>query len=432
MERLVEKRLCDWKDSPNRKPLLIFGARQIGKTYSMLSFGKEHYANVVYCNFENASELRDVFSRNLDPERIVGAISAMYGVQIQKGSTLLLFDEIQACERALTSLKYFHEQANGYHIIAAGSLLGLALNRGQYSFPVGQVDTVTMHPLTFEEFLLATGHREMAELIKSSFSSLSPFPLHEKALELYRSYLVVGGYPSSVNVYLNTGDFNAVRAEQNSISDAYIADMAKYASPSDMMKSIEVYNSIYAQLSKPNSKFQYSVVNSKARAKDYETALTWLQTAGVVLKCGRISEGKYPINIYEDLMAFKAYYSDVGLLTMRMALSANSILHSANLSDKARGMMAESYVAEQLSGSSFPLHYWTSGNSAEVDFVIQLEDEAIPVEVKYGENVRAKSLQTYIEKYHPKYAIRISTHNFGFQNGIKSIPLYAAFCLKRD
>ena len=432
MKRLVEQRLLQWKNSANRKPLLIYGARQIGKTYSMLAFGKEHYTNTVYCNFENTSDLHAVFERDLDPNRIIAAISAMYGVQIQKGSTLIIFDEIQACERALTSLKYFNEQANEYHIVAAGSLLGLAVNRGQYSFPVGKVDKLTMYPLSFEEFLSATGNEKLIELIRTSFSDFSPLALHEKALELYRGYLVVGGYPAAVQTYLNSGDFNAVRAEQSSISDAYIADMAKYTTPSDMMKSIEVYNSVYAQLSKENSKFQYSVINAKARAKDYETALTWLKTAGVVLNCQRITEGKYPINIYEDLTAFKVYYSDVGLLTMRMALSPNSILQAVNISDRARGMMAESYVAEQLVANDFPLHYWTSGNSAEIDFVIQQEESAVPLEVKSADNVRAKSLQTYVKNYSPKFSIRLSTRNFGYENNIKSLPLYAVFCLKPE
>ena len=429
MKRLVEQRLLQWKNSANRKPLLIYGARQIGKTYSMLAFGKEHYTNTVYCNFENTSDLHAVFERDLDPNRIIAAISAMYGVQIQKGSTLIIFDEIQACERALTSLKYFNEQANEYHIVAAGSLLGLAVNRGQYSFPVGKVDKLTMYPLSFEEFLSATGNEKLIELIRTSFSDFSPLALHEKALELYRTYLVVGGYPAAVQTYLNSGDFNAVRAEQSSISDAYIADMAKYTTASDMIKSIEVYNSLFAQLSKENTKFQYSVIGSKARARDYETALAWLKSANVVLRCQRVTEGKYPLSLYEDQTSFKVYYSDVGLLTMRMSIAPNAILQPYNLSDKARGMMAESYVAEQLTANGFPLHYWASGNTAEIDFVIQQDVCSVPVEVKSSDNVKAKSLQMYIKNYSPKYSLRISAKNFGDENEIRSVPLYAVFCL---
>lgn len=395
----------------------------------MLAFGKEHFANTVYCNFENAANLHTVFERDLDPERIVSAISAMYNTQITKGSTLIIFDEIQACERALTSLKYFQEQATDYHIVAAGSLLGLAVNRGHYSFPVGKVNMITMYPLTFEEFLLATGNEKLISLITDAYAEFSPFVLHEKAMDLYRTYLIVGGYPAAVQTYIDSGDFNAVRAEQSTISDAYIADMAKYTTPSDMIKSIEVYNSLFAQLSKENTKFQYSVIGSKARAKDYETALACLKSANVVLRCQRVAEGKYPLSLYEDQTSFKVYYSDVGLLTMRMSIAPNAILQPYNLSDKARGMMAENYVAEQLAANGFPLRYWTSGNTAEIDFVIQQDACSVPVEVKSANNVKAKSLQTYVKNYSPKYSLRVSAKNFGSENGIKSIPLYAIFCL---
>ena len=432
MKRLIEEKLFEWKNFLNRKPLLIYGARQIGKTYSMLEFGKEHYANVVYCNFENTMDLHTIFERNLDPERIISALSAMYNTEISKGNTLIIFDEIQACERALTSLKYFQEQANDYHIVAAGSLLGLSINRSSYSFPVGKVDMLTMYPLTFEEFLLATGNKRLISLIKEAYNNFSPFALHEKAMDLYRTYLIVGGYPAAVQKYIDTGDFNVVRAEQGSLSNAYIADMAKYSTPSEMIKSIEVYNSLLSQLSKENTKFQYSVIGSKARAKDYEMSIAWLKSANVVLHCQRASEGKYPLSLYEDHASFKIYYSDVGLLTMRMSIAPNAILQPYNLSDKMRGMMAENFVAEQLVANGFSLYYWTSGNSAEIDFVIQQDSYSIPIEVKSSDNVKAKSLQTYIKKYSPKYSIRISAKNFGNENGISSIPLYAIFCLKPE
>ena len=432
MKRLIEQRLNEWKNSLDRKPLLIYGARQIGKTYSMLAFGKKYYANVVYCNFENTMDLHAIFERNLDPERIISSISAMYNTEITKGNTLIIFDEIQTCERALTSLKYFQEQANDYHIIAAGSLLGLSINRGLYSFPVGKVDMLTMYPLTFEEFLLATGNEQLVALIKEAYVNFLSFSLYEKAMDLYRTYLIVGGYPAAIEKYLRTGNFNEVRSEQGSIANAYIADMAKYAKPSEMIKSIEVYNSLLSQLSKENTKFQYSVIGSKARAKDYEMSLAWLKSANVILNCQRVSEGKYPVRLYEDHNSFKIYYSDVGLLTMRMSIAPNAILQPYNLSDKMRGMMAESFVAEQLVANGFSLYYWTSGNSAEIDFVVQQDNCAIPVEVKSSINVKAKSLQTYIKKYSPKYSIRISNKNFGNENGIRSIPLYATFCLKPE
>ncbi len=429
MKRLITEKLTEWKNSSNRKPLILYGARQIGKTFTLLEFGKTNYNNVAYCNFEDNGALEQIFAPDLNPERIVKTIGALLGIDIIKGKTLIIFDEIQASERALTSLKYFCEGANEYHIAAAGSLLGLAVNRGHYSFPVGKVNMLNMYPLTFEEFLIATGNEALRDLIVEAYKTSSPFPLHEKALELYRTYLVVGGYPAAVKSYLENGDFNLVRSEQSGISNAYISDMAKYATPPEVVKSIEIYKTLVSQLSKENSKFQYAVINSRARAKDYELSLDWLITASVVLKCIKVTEGAYPINIYEDNNAYKIYYSDIGLLTLRMGIAPNLLIQNVNISDKARGMLAESYVAEQLSAKDIALHYWESGNTAEVDFVADFDGSAIPIEVKSAENVRARSLQSFIKKYSPAYSIRISTKNFGFENNIKSIPLYAVFCL---
>ncbi len=431
MIRHIDKKLIEWKNSPYRKPLLIYGARQIGKTYSMLSFGKAEYENTVYCNFEDNEQLAGIFESDLNPDRIIKTLSAYKATEIIKGKTLVIFDEVQTCERALTSLKYFNEQANDYHIVAAGSLLGLAVNRGHFSFPVGKVDMFNMYPLDFEEFLIATGNEALIAEIRNAYASFTPLPsyLHEKALELYRTYLVVGGYPEAVTKYIETGDFNLVRAAQSTISNSYISDMAKYSTPSDMVKSIAVYKSINSQLAKENSKFQYSVVNSKARSKDYELALEWLKTAGVVLNCTKVTEGKCPVSIYEDMTAFKIYYSDIGLLSMRMELTPQSVIQNMNISDKARGMMAENYVAEQLCAKDISIHYWESDNRAEVDFIIQIENDVVPVEIKSADNTKAKSLAIFTKRYEPAYCIRSSAKNFGFENGIKSIPLYALFCL---
>ncbi len=429
MKRLIEQRLTEWKNSANRKPLIIYGARQTGKTYTLLDFGKNHYSNIAYCNFEDNSALDQIFASDLNPERIIKAIGALLGVDIIKEKTLIIFDEIQTCERALTSLKYFCEQANDYHIAAAGSLLGLAVNRGHYSFPAGKVDMLNMYPLTFEEFLIATGNESLRDLIVEAYKTSGPFSLHEKALELYRTYLVVGGYPAVVKSYLESGDFNLVRSEQSSISNAYISDMAKYAAPSAVVKSIEIYKTLVSQLAKDNSKFQYAAINSRARAKDYELSLDWLINANVVLKCVKVTEGSYPINIYEDNNAYKIYYSDIGLLTLRMGLAPNSLTQNINISDKARGMLAESYVAQQLAAKDIPLHYWESGNTAEVDFIAEFDGLAVPIEVKSAENVRARSLQAFVKKYSPAYSVRVSSKNFGFENNIKSVPLYAVFCL---
>lgn len=432
MQRHINDKLMKWKSSPYRKPLIIYGARQIGKTYSMLEFGRNNYENMVYCNFEDSEPLTHIFESDLNPERIIKALELLKSTKIIKEKTLLIFDEIQACERALTSLKYFCEEAPEYHIIAAGSMLGLAINRGNYSFPVGKADMMTMYPMDFEEFLLAIGQSMIIDEIKTAFQNFSPLPdfFHEKALELYRTYLVVGGYPDAVNKFQETEDFNYVRAAQNNISNAYIADMAKYSTPSDTVKSIAIYKSIHAQLAKENTKFQYAAVGSNARAKDYELALEWLKTAGVVLNCTKITEGRYPINIYEDLNTFKIYYSDIGLLSLRMELTPESIIQNLGISDKARGMMAENYVAQQLASKDITIHYWESGNTAEVDFVIQHNGGAVPIEVKSADNTKAKSLRTFVNRYAPDYSIKVSAKNFGYENNIKSLPLYALFCLE--
>lgn len=430
MKRLIINDLIAWKNSPNRKPLIIYGARQIGKTYTILDFGKSQYDNVLCCNFENDKELRSLFDRNLNPKRIIEALEAYYSITIVEGRTLIFFDEIQACEAALTSLKYFNEEANGYHIIAAGSLLGLAINRGFFSFPVGKVNMMNMFPMNFEEFLLATGNEKIRDMIVESYNSSSPMPLHDKAMDLYRIYLAVGGFPKAVKTYVETRDMDLVRSEQASISDAYISDMSKYATPSETIKSVEIYNSIFSQLGKETTKFQYSAVSNKARSKNYDVALSWLKAANVVINCTLTTEGYYPLTATEDLTTFKIYYCDVGLLTLKGGLMPNKIIQNIDISDKVRGMMAESYVAEQLAFNGFKLHYWDSKNISELDFVIHLNGEAIPIEVKSADNVKARSLKSYVSKYNPKYSIRISSKNFGFENDIKSIPLYATFCIK--
>lgn len=284
--------------------------------------------------------------------------------------------------------------------------------------------------MTFEEFLLATNNEALRKMIVESYETLTPFPLHEKALELYRQYLVVGGYPQAVKTFLETKDFNFVRSEQSSISNAYIADMSKYATPAETVKSIEIYNSIFSQLGKETVKFTYSTVSKKARSKNYEVPLAWLKFANVVINCSLVTEGRYPLNAYEEPNTFKIYYSDVGLLTLKGSISPNKIIQNIDISDKVRGMLAESYVAEQLAANGFPLHYWECNNTSKVDFVIHINDEPIPLETKSADNVKAKSLRTYISKYSPKYSIKVSTKNFGFENNIKSIPLYAVFCIK--
>lgn len=432
MKRLITDKLIEWKNSIHRKPLLLKGARQVGKTYTLLDFGKNYYNNVVYIHFEgNIDTLNKIFEPDLDPLRIISELSAYSKQSIMPNDTLIIFDEIQACEQALTSLKYFCEEAPEYHIVAAGSLLGLAINRGKFSFPVGKVDMLTMYPLSFEEFLIATDNDYLIDIIKNGYRAFAPIAEihHTTALELYRQYLVVGGYPAAVKMFLDTSDYNSVRSVQANISDSYIADMTKYATPNETIRSIAIFNTLPSQLAKENSKFQYAVFKSNARAKDYELSLQWLKAASVILENVKVTEGRLPLAVFEQIDSFKIYYSDVGLLCFKSGLFPNDILVNSTVSDKARGLLAESYVAEQLISRGYKLNYWESNGRAELDFVIRQGDSVIPVEVKSADNVRAKSLSLFIDKYAPEYSIRISSKNFGFENGIKSIPLYAVFCI---
>lgn len=430
MKRKVIKWLIDWKNSSNRKPLILQGARQVGKTYSALSFGKEYYDSVVYFNFENNSELIKIFDRDLDPERIIRELSINSGKSIFKEKTLIFFDEIQASERALTSLKYFNENANEYHIIAAGSLIGVAVNREQYSFPVGKVDLKTLYPLDFEEFLRAVNEEKLIDLIKESFENDIELSMHNKAMDLYKTYLVVGGMPAVVKDYIDKKDFDFVLATQKSINDSYVADMAKYAKPHETTRIMATFNSIPAQLAKENKKFQYKVIKSGARAYEYETPVEWLRSSGVILKCIKCNEGKLPLAAYSDFNSFKVYMTDTGLLCSKFGIPANAVLSDSIAFNDFKGALTENYVCFSLNANGYTPYYWESKGSAEVDFLIQDKDEyIIPIEVKAAEHVRAKSLQQYIKKYQPKYAIRISGKNFGFENGIKSIPLYATFLI---
>ena len=431
MERKIVKRLLAWKNSHNRMPLLLYGARQVGKTYTALTFGKEHYRNTVYFNLEDSREVAAVFERDLDPYRIVKELSARSGQSIFEGETLLIFDEIQSCERALTSLKYFCENAPGYHLIAAGSLLGVALNRERYSFPVGKVDMLNLYPLDLEEFLWATGNKSLCTLIREAYADFHPLSLHETALELYRTYLVVGGMPRAVLEYVEKQDFDFVLAAQKSLNDAYIADMAKYASPQETTRIMAAWGSVPAQLAKENQKFQYKVIRSGARAYEYETPLDWMKTAGIIHKCVRVREGRLPLSAYADNSSFKVYMVDTGLLCSKFGIPANAILHSPHSFDGFKGALAENYIMQALVTNGISPYYWSSPGKAELDFVFQdREGNIIPLEAKSADNVRAKSLGIFVSLYHPPFAIRVSARNFGFENNIKSIPLYAVFCLE--
>jgi len=432
MKRLIEIELSVWKNNPAKKPLMIFGARQVGKTYSVLAFGKENYEDMLYFNFENNAPLNSVFEKDLDVNRILTTLSALSGKKIIPERTLIFFDEIQSSPKAITSLKYFCENAPQYHIIAAGSLLGVSINRESVSFPVGKIDSLTMYPMNFLEFLWATGNEELSKMIEQSYSTNSPlnFALHEKAMDLYRTYLLVGGMPECIMEYLSKKDFDFVRVKQNRIFNDYSSDMSKYSTKAESVRHEATFNSVPSQLAKENKKFQYSLIGSSARSRQYEDSIHWLTKAGVVLKCEKAKEGKTPIEFYKDNLSFKIYMSDVGLLTAKMMVPPATLLSDINFGGEAKGAITENYVAQQLAANGLNLYYWASDNTAEVDFIVQLNEYAIPIECKSRDNIRSKSLRVFIDKYNPQYAIRVSSKNFGFENGIKSVPLYAVFCIR--
>ena len=432
MERKLMDRLRAWKENPSRMPLLLDGARQVGKTYTALTFGKEQYKNTVYFNMEDSSEIQAIFERDFNIGRLIRELSVKAGATIFPGDTLIIFDEIQACERALTSLKYFCENGPEYHIIAAGSLLGVALKRERFSFPVGKVDRLTLYPLDFEEFLWAVGQKPMAEMIREAYQGFTPLSLHDTALDLYREYLVTGGMPQPVRTFVETRDFNFVLASQKALNDAYIADMAKYAAPQETVRIMAAWGSIPAQLSKENRKFQYRVIKSGARAHDYEMPLQWLEAAGVINRCVRVSEGRVPLTAFADPGAFKIYMADTGLLCSRFDIAASLVLSGDHRMDGFKGALTENYIMQALVTAGIQPYYWTLQQNAELDFVFQdRQGNIIPLEAKSAEHVRAKSLGMFMKRYDCPYAIRVSARNFGFENGIQSIPLYALFCLMK-
>ena len=431
MERKIVKNLLAWKNNLEKQPLLLQGARQVGKTYILLSFGKEHYKNVAYFSMEESKEIPAIFERDLNPERIVRELAANSGQTILPGDTLIIFDEIQACEQALTSLKYFAERAPQYHIVAAGSLLGVAMKREKFSFPVGKVDMLHLYPMDFEEFLWAVGQDRVCELIHEAYEGFTPLSLHDMAMDLYKTYLVVGGMPRAVQEYANKRDYDFVTAIQKTLNDSYIADMAKYATPQETTKIMAAWGSVPAQLAKENRKFQYKVIKSGARSKDYEVALDWLKAAGMISKCVHVTEGKMPLSAYAENEAFKVYMVDTGVLCSKLDIPVNTVLHTPHSFDGFKGALTENYIMQALVANGINPYYWTSQGKAEVDFVFQdRQGNIIPLEAKSAENVRSKSLRSFRDIYKPVYSIRVSARNFGYENGIKSIPLYAMFCLK--
>jgi predicted AAA+ superfamily ATPase len=431
MERKINEFLIEWKNGPYRKPLVLQGARQVGKTYSILAFGREHYDNVAYFNFETHPSLNKTFDESIEPSYLIPLLSRVCGRTIVKGKTLVVLDEVQLCERALTSLKYFCESASEYHIIAAGSLLGVAVNRSTYSFPVGKVDIKTMYPMDMEEFLLALGERELAGRIRSAFLADEPLPsaLHDAAMDYYRRYLVAGGMPECVEKYAATGDLILLRHTQAAILESCLNDMSKYNKENEIKKTRLVYDNITVQLSKKNTRFQYKLLKSGARAAEFENAIEWLALSGLITRIYRVERPIKPLENHRDIDAFKVYVSDVGLLCAKKDVAAEDVLYKTDELNDFKGGMTENYVCGQLTANGHRCYYWTSERGAEVDFVIQRGGAVVPVEVKSADNTKAKSLAVYMNAYKPEYAVRLSAKNFGRADGKKAVPLYAAFCL---
>ena len=431
MRRKIMLYLESWKESRHRKPLILQGARQVGKTYSVLEFGRAHYDNVAYFNFETNPKLNETFEEDITPGYLIPILSHIAGQTIVREKTLIVFDEVQLCERALTSLKYFCEDAPEYHIIVAGSLLGVAVNRANYSFPVGKVDIKTLHPMDMEEFMLAMGEDALVERIRACFQTDRPMPgaLHDAAMRLYRQYLVVGGMPECVKQFAETGNYILIRHTQETILASYLNDMSKYNNANEIKKTRLAYDSITVQLSRKNTRFLYKLIKKGGRASEFENAIEWLCLSGIVSRIFKVEQVKKPLENYRDINAFKIYVSDLGLLCAKKDLAANDVLYMVDEIGDFKGGMAENYVNTQLAINGYATYYWESERGAEVDFVIQRDGRLIPIEVKSADNTKAKSLRVYTDAHKPAYAIKLSAKNFAFDSGKKTVPLYAAFCI---
>lgn len=431
MYRKIINFLKTWKENEHRKPLILQGARQVGKTYSILEFGRTCYENVAYFNFETNPKLNETFEENISPDYLIPILSHIAGQTIIRGKTLIVFDEVQLCERALTSLKYFCEDAPDYHVIALGSMLGVAVNRAKFSFPVGKVDIKTLYPMDIEEFMLALEEDNLVEQIKKCFQTDTPLPsaLHDAAMKLYRQYLVIGGMPECVMQFVGTKDYILVRHTQDTILTSYLNDMSKYNNLNEIKKTRLAYDNITVQLSKQNTRFQYKLIKKGGRASEFENAIEWLCLSGIVSQVYKVEQIKKPLENYRDIDAFKIYVSDLGLLCAKKDLGANDVLYMVEELNDFKGGMAENYVNVQLTINGYKTYYWESERGAEIDFIIQRDGQLIPIEVKSADNTRAKSLRVYMDTYKPQYAIKLSAKNFGFEDNKKIVPLYAAFCI---
>lgn len=425
MKRNAFENLIRWKEKDGRKPLIIQGARQVGKTWLMKEFAKTRYKNVAYVSFNDREDAKRIFDDSYDVDNIILSLSAVTGVRISPEDTLIIFDEIQECERALNVLKFFNENAPQYHIMAAGSLLGVAVRQKNMSFPVGQVEFLNLYPLTFGEFLDAVGEQQLSSLIFEDNKAVIRV-VKEKYITLLKQYMFVGGMPEAVQKFVKNKNFNEVRDIQNQILEGYRQDFSKYTEPRSVARITSVWNSVPAQLAKENKKFSYQVVDKSARAREYEIALEWLVLCGLVYKIPRITKPDLPLSAYEDMSAFKLYMLDTGLLCAKSGLDAQTIINGNAIFEEFKGSLTEQYVLQELKAQKeLFIAYWSKkSGTAEVDFVIQDNSKIIPVEVKASVNLKAKSLASYREQYQPEKAIRTSLADFEINGGLYNIPLY--------
>jgi uncharacterized protein len=432
MEREFYKKLLSWKKSNLRKPLVLRGARQVGKTYILLEFAKNEYDDYIYLNFDEYPNLCSFFENDLDPSRILSDLKIYFKKDINPKNTLIIFDEIQECPNALASLKYFCEKTNEYHIASAGSLLGVKLTT---SFPVGKVNFLDLAPLNFFEFLQAIEEIELLKMLKEIKSSKAIADIfHKKLIKLLKTFFIIGGMPEAVSIYLKTKDFENVRKIQKEILDAYILDFAKHAPKEDVMKIMGVWNSIPNQLAKENKKFIFSAIKKSARAREYETSIEWLKSAGLILRSNNISTSKLPLEAYANKQSFKVFLLDVGLLGAMSNLDPKVVLENEKLFQEFKGSLTENYVACELSDQHFEkLFYWTFNNVAEVDFIVSLNQKIFPLEVKGGTSTRKTSLLAYDKKFlneenYSNILSRTSLRNFAHDGKVINYPLYAV-CL---
>lgn len=424
MKRKLLNNLIEWKNDKNHKPLVLEGARQVGKTWLMKEFGRTQYQKVAYINFDRNEKMCKVFETDLDTNRLITAIELDVEFKITPEDTLIIFDEIQECPRAITSLKYFNEDAPQYDIIAAGSLLGVAHHFGT-GFPVGKVEFLRLYPLSFTEFLDAMGKEQFVELIeKQDFEMIKLF--NTKFEDLLKQYTYIGGMPEVVQDFVDNKDFKKVRTIQKRILSSYEKDFSKHIPANTVEKVRMLWNSVPTQLAKDNKKFIYNAIKKGARAKEFETALTWLKDAGLIYQVYKITKPGLPIGAYEDLDSFKLFVLDVGLLGALVSLDAKTILDRYEIFQEFKGAMAEQYVLQQFKTiKDLPVYYWTNETSrSEVDFVIQVDSKVVPVEVKAATNLKARSLKIYMEQFKPELALRTSLADYKKIDNLVDLPLY--------